>query len=99
MKNWKKVSFMILCVYFSFSAAAFANERFTDIDSDYWANEEITYLEERNIIGGYPNGEFQPGEKVTRSQAALMIAEALELDTDNRPSPAFEDVDESYLCV
>lgn len=98
MKIWKKVSFIFLSVYFSFSAAAFANERFTDINSDYWANEEITYLEERNIIGGYPNGEFRPGDKVTRSQAALMIAEALELDTDNRPAPDFEDVDKSYYA-
>ncbi|RSL30309.1 S-layer homology domain-containing protein [Salibacterium salarium] len=96
MHSWKKWSFAFIAVYFIFSTATFANDSFSDIDSDFWANAEISYLEENNIIGGYSNGEFRPGNEVTRSQAAIMIAESLDLDTSNRPDPAFEDVDESY---
>ncbi|MFB4163533.1 S-layer homology domain-containing protein [Alteribacillus sp. JSM 102045] len=92
----RKISGAFLGIYFCFSAAVSAYETFIDVESDYWANEEITYLEERNIISGYSDREFRPGNEVTRSQAALMIAEALELDTANRPSPDFEDISESY---
>ncbi|MFZ4453027.1 S-layer homology domain-containing protein [Salibacterium aidingense] len=95
MKIGKKIGIFSLAFFFSTAAAVSANEEFSDVDSDYWANDEITYLAGEGVIGGYSNGEFRPGSNVTRSQAAIMIAASLDLETGDRPDPGFEDVDTS----
>lgn len=51
--------------------------RFTDIDG-YWAEHFISVLGYIGVIHGYANGQFQPGQLVTRAQAAKMIVMATE---------------------
>ncbi|SFL87975.1 S-layer homology domain-containing protein [Salibacterium qingdaonense] len=95
MKFWKKAGLSCITAFFMTTGMVSANEDFSDVHSDFWAENEITFLAGEGVISGYPNGEFRPGNEVTRSQAALMIAASLNLDTGDRPSPGFEDVDES----
>jgi len=54
-----------------------AARRFTDIDG-YWAEHFISVLGYIGAIHGYANGQFQPGQLVTRAQAAKMIVMATE---------------------
>ncbi|MBU8907629.1 S-layer homology domain-containing protein [Desertibacillus haloalkaliphilus] len=68
---------------------------FPDID-DHWAKEEIIYLRHREIIGGYPTGDFGPNDDIQRVHAALMIQRELNFDTTNRPDPAFLDVTQDH---
>ncbi|MDQ0428794.1 hypothetical protein QOZ98_001621, partial [Planomicrobium stackebrandtii] len=52
---------------------------YPDLKVVHWALEEIMYLGDDQIIGGYPNGGFQPDKDTTRAEAAKMLALALDL--------------------
>jgi hypothetical protein len=58
------------------SAPAFAQAAFSDVSSNYWASTFIQELASRNIIAGFPSGEFRPDEPVTRAQFAAMLKKA-----------------------
>ena len=49
---------------------------FSDVPSGFWAGEAIRTMAERNIVSGYENGSFRPGQKVTNAQFAVMLARA-----------------------
>lgn len=54
--------------------------------------EAITNLLERGIVNGFPDGTFKPSQQVTRGQAAKIIAQILNLDTQNVKDPGLTDV-------
>ena len=62
---------------------------FSDTEDNIYQNY-ISQAAERKIIGGFPDGTFRPDEKVTREQAAVMIAKAINtitpIDLDARPT-------------
>ena len=62
-----------------------------DLPTSHRFYSEITYLLKKNIIQGFPDGNFRPNETVTRAQAAIMIGRALDLDGGQRKT-SFEDV-------
>ena len=63
---------------------------YSDVSSNTRFSQEITYLSERGIISGYPNGSFQPDASVTREAVAMMLVRALELPVS--ASSSFPDV-------
>lgn len=67
------------------------NNVFSDTVS-HWARKEITYLHNRDIVGGYPDGRFGPDDQILRVHAALMLQRELDFDTTKRPNPNFRDV-------
>lgn len=69
---------------------------FSDVGSKYWAKKEIEYLVDREIIFGYTNGTFGPGEKLTRTHAAALLVRALKLDTAKVTNPGYKDVPASH---
>ncbi|WP_394141259.1 S-layer homology domain-containing protein [Cytobacillus oceanisediminis] len=71
---------------------SYVERMFNDVNSAYWAMKEIEYLAGQGIISGYPNGEFEPGAKLTRAHAAILLARALKLNTSNVANPGFTDV-------
>ncbi|MFB5662711.1 S-layer homology domain-containing protein [Alteribacillus sp. HJP-4] len=77
-----------------FPAAAGA-QAFPDVGEDQWAKDSIERLYEKGIVTGKQNGTFAPRDTVTRGHAAIMITNALGLDTENAPDPGFNDLDES----
>ncbi|SFQ27229.1 S-layer homology domain-containing protein [Salibacterium halotolerans] len=83
-----------LAASLTFPAAAGAQSSFSDIGEDFWAGDAISHLEEQGIISGYEDGTFGPNNEVTRGQAALMLASALDLDTSDRPDPGFSDIED-----
>ncbi|WP_052158826.1 S8 family serine peptidase [Halobacillus sp. BBL2006] len=54
-----------------------------------WAEEEINYLVSKNLINGYPNGNFGFHDKITRAEAATIIVREMNLPLE---SSNFEDV-------
>ncbi|WP_077247289.1 S-layer homology domain-containing protein [Pseudobacillus wudalianchiensis] len=68
---------------------AFAAE-FTDVNKNY--KEAVDYLVNNNIAQGTSKTEFGTVLPITRGDAAVMIAKALKLDTDNAPASAFTDL-------
>lgn len=72
-----------------------ADGNYPDLRVTHWALEEIMYLGDDRIIGGYPNGEFQPERNATRAEAAKMLAIALNLPVPAATS-AYKDVHSSH---
>ncbi|MDQ0298928.1 hypothetical protein J2S78_001348 [Salibacterium salarium] len=76
--------------------ASAESDDFRDVEEDYWAADEINYLADKEIVSGYDDGSFHPGETVIRSQAASMLVKALDLEIENRTNPDFSDVSEDF---
>ncbi|MGM9949516.1 MAG: S-layer homology domain-containing protein [Lysinibacillus sp.] len=75
---------------------------FKDVDSTNSHAWAISELAERGVIKGYSDGTFRWAAALTRGQAAKIIANVLELDTENVADPGFSDVkktDEYYGAI
>ncbi|MEC0171468.1 S-layer homology domain-containing protein [Paenibacillus graminis] len=55
--------------------------RFKDIDK-HWAKENILAAVERNIVKGYEDGTFRPDGEVTRSEFAVILGRALNVNLE-----------------
>lgn len=66
--------------------------QFSDVPQSKYFAEAVYDLARRNVIGGYPDGTFKPGNPITRGQAAAIIAKMIGLDTKNEKDPGFTDV-------
>lgn len=53
---------------------------FSDISASNWCCKYVQALSDRKIITGF-DGKFMPEDKITRQDAAVMLARAWELDT------------------
>jgi hypothetical protein len=71
-------------------AASAASHPFTDVNSNY--DEAVSYMFNNGITEGLTETLFGTDANLTRGDAAVIIARALELDTDNAPDAGFEDV-------
>lgn len=62
---------------FAFATTAFAAGQFTDIaDLSKESQDAISKLSALEIIGGYPDGTFKPGNTITRAEFAKMACVA-----------------------
>jgi S-layer homology domain len=68
---------------------------FSDVSSNYWAEDFISELANRGIIRGFPDGTFRPNELVTRAQFAAMVRQAFE-KSPTRSAINFVDVPSNY---
>lgn len=68
---------------------------FPDVTTDCWAVKEIEYMAQRNVVNGYPDGEFKPRRNLTRGEFAALIfrfADVKKADIDN----PYTDLKEDY---
>ncbi|WP_181346841.1 N-acetylmuramoyl-L-alanine amidase [Thalassobacillus sp. CUG 92003] len=93
----KKMTSLLLAALFvltlslpQFSETASAAQ--VQMPAEYEA--EISYLVDRNIVEGYPDGLFHGGKGVTREQAAVMVGRAIDLN-GAKQNTKFPDVDRS----
>jgi len=63
---------------------------YTDVEENHWANEAITYLKERKIVNGMPDGSFNPDGNITRAEFVKIVCEGFKLKSDKKTG--FEDV-------
>ena len=75
-----------------FAAPAMANyvleqgpESYPDLPSSHWAYEAVTFLTDKQIVVGYPDGLYRPDQKVTRGEFSTMVIKALGLYEKNVP--------------
>ncbi|AFZ11209.1 S-layer domain-containing protein [Crinalium epipsammum PCC 9333] len=71
---------------------------FSDVPSNYWANDFIQALAARNIIAGFTDGTFRPETPVTRAQFAAMISKAFQ-QSNIRTAVNFVDVPSNYWAT
>lgn len=65
---------------------------FKDTGLTFRAEKEITALVNDGVIAGYADGSFGPYQELTRQQAAILLARALDLPLDNVKDPGFQDM-------
>lgn len=68
------------------------NNRFSDVNSSFWAYEPIEALAEAGILSGYPNGTFDSGRLVTREEYTKVLVTAFGLQADAEAEINFADV-------
>ena len=52
---------------------------FNDVSHEHYASGYIAIASEREIIAGYPNGNFGPSDQMIRADTAVMLVKAFEL--------------------
>ena len=68
-----------------------AKEQFSDLEG-IGAKNDIMYLYEKNIIGGFEDGTFKPNQPITRAQVSSMLVKALDYELIDNPTVNFKDV-------
>jgi parallel beta-helix repeat protein len=68
--------------------------KFRDVQG-HWAQAYIEALANRNVIAGFPDGNFRPSDPVTRAQFAAIIAKAFS-PAAQKPASDFVDVRRDY---
>lgn len=101
LKNIKKWATSIFVAGFVSATLLVANSAnaatipFTDVPTSDTHYQSIVTLYNEGIVEGTTATTFEPHKPVTRQEAALFIANALELDTVNVKDPGFTDVPKS----
>lgn len=67
---------------------------FNDIDSDDWFYEEVQKAVKAGYIVGYEDNTARPEKKITRQEAAIIIARIKELSNNAAGANVFNDVNE-----
>jgi len=68
---------------------------FSDVPDDFWAHVAIAALAKRNIVVGFPQGEFKPQRFATRGELAAMLQQVFEPKPKQSAIP-FEDLPPNY---
>lgn len=69
---------------------------FSDVPSNNPDAAYVSYLVEKGIIKGFPDGTFCPNESLTRAQAAAVMTLAGQLTIEPSGTSPFNDVGEDY---
>lgn len=98
MKRVLSIFFALLLVVLSMLSHVNAQTKFSDVT--IYA-KEISFLADKKIINGYPDGTFKPSNNVTRQQVAVMIYNALDLADPTQSEikqllSNFKDIDENH---
>lgn len=73
---------------------------FPDVISGAWYENYIGFEENKNIIVGYPDGEFKPNRLITRAEFTAMIARYTALDcTDSSDYPFLDMKNWAYAQI
>ncbi|MCM3715630.1 S-layer homology domain-containing protein [Alkalihalobacillus oceani] len=65
--------------------------QFSDVDENAWYYDNVNYLVDKGVLGGYTDGTLRPLGTLTRAEAAKMIADSLEIGTDANATLNFTD--------
>ncbi|MFJ8235928.1 S-layer homology domain-containing protein [Ureibacillus sp. NPDC094379] len=85
---------MTSVLLFSGSLASAAS--FMDVREEHWAKDEIDFLVDQNILDDH-NKMFHPNKTITKAQAAIILANALDLKTNNKKLN-FKDVSKKHYA-
>ncbi|EDX77163.1 S-layer domain protein [Coleofasciculus chthonoplastes PCC 7420] len=68
---------------------------FSDVPDEFWAKNAIATLAKRNIVVGFPEGEFKPQRFATRGELAVMLQQVFKPKSKQR-AIAFKDLPPNY---
>jgi len=72
-------------------------ESYPDLPKDHWAYEAVTFLTDKKVVVGYPDGLYRPDQKVTRAEFSTMVLKALGLyEKDINEIFDYKDIDNHW---
>lgn len=75
------------------------DSKFSDIHSDAWYAEYITFAVNHGWINGYGDGTFRPDAPISRAEAAKILANAIQLPQDPKAQTSFVDIPKTSTFV
>ena len=69
---------------------------FPDVEKERWSVKEIEYMSDKDVIYGYPDGEFKPARNLTRAEFAALIYRFTGIDEAKDDKNPFSDLEESH---
>jgi hypothetical protein len=72
------------------------SQRFTDVAQGHTFFNDIMDLNDRGVIGGYPDGTYRPDNSTTRAQLVKVVVLAFNYTLINPPNPSFSDVPRTH---
>ncbi|MGD6894463.1 S-layer homology domain-containing protein [Bacillus infantis] len=79
-----------------YTASSYLEFKFKDVPASHYAEDEIYYLTDRNILRGVSTSSFGLKQNLTRWQAVLLLVRANDISLSGRPDPGFKDVPANY---
>ncbi len=80
-KNITREEFAVVCdkVLYSPDTVNFSQKIYSDVspETNPWSSNSIILLSQNNIISGYPDGTFKPGNTISRAEAVRIISSML----------------------
>jgi spore germination protein YaaH len=73
-----------------------AKDQFSDTASLNWGSRQIALARHYGLVGGFPDGTFQPDEPLTREQIAKVLNNIFHYSYDAAGSNPFDDIAQSY---
>jgi len=67
-----------------------AGGQFSDVSANSWYSQSVNYLSSIDILSGYPDGTFKPGNAITRAEFATIASRFDQLVSTD--SNAFSDI-------
>ena len=71
--------------------------RFGDIQANSWYAQAVNYLASRNIVTGFPDGNFHPNAPITRAELTAMMSRFFEMQGNG--SSRFSDVANAHWAI
>ncbi len=72
---------------------------FKDVGKDHWAATYIDSCVKAGYIKGYPDGSFQPEEKLSRAQGISLVLRLSKQDMNRASLPQIEDVNHEHWAA
>ena len=66
-----------------FDTSGAITESFPDTSADAWYMKYVNYAAKNGIVSGYSNGNFGPGNNITRAEVSKAIIKILEMRQRN----------------
>lgn len=72
---------------------------FTDLAVNHWATPYITAAVDEKLVGGYPDGTFQPNKALTRAEAVKIVSVFDKLGTRKVTEAPYPDVSTNHWAA
>ncbi len=70
---------------------------YKDVESDYWAKDQIDRALTADVMIGYPDSTFKPDQPITKAEVFATFAKMMDLSVDKKATPTFEGQTVKYV--
>ena len=78
----KKSLVLAMAMALGVTASAYAANPFSDVPAGHWAYDSVAKLAAAGVIDGYPDGQFDGDQLMTRYEMAQIVAKAMAKGAD-----------------